>query len=87
MRSADLRGRCRNNQTSSLSSVIGKSRTRTPVAWNTAFAIAATIPVIPISPIRPPGGRVRDARKRLQADCARNRGCRLQKIPPADVAH
>ena len=34
----------------SLSSVIGRSRTRTPVAWCTAFATAAAAPTIPISP-------------------------------------
>ncbi|MEA2188708.1 MAG: hypothetical protein QOK16_3719 [Solirubrobacteraceae bacterium] len=35
---------------SSLSRVIGRSRTRTPVAWCTAFATAAAVPTIPISP-------------------------------------
>lgn len=34
----------------SLSSVIGRSRTRIPVALYTAFATAAAVPVIPISP-------------------------------------
>jgi hypothetical protein len=34
-----------------LSGVIGSSRTRFPVAWKIAFAIAAAEPVIPISPI------------------------------------
>jgi hypothetical protein len=36
---------------SSLSTVIGKSRTRTPVALNTALATAAPVPQIPNSPI------------------------------------
>jgi hypothetical protein len=35
---------------SNLSGVMGKSRTRLPVALKTAFAIAAATPVIPISP-------------------------------------
>lgn len=35
---------------SSLSSVIGRSRMRLPVALNTAFATAAATPVMPISP-------------------------------------
>ena len=35
----------------SRSSVIGSSRTRTPVALNTALAMAAATPVMPISPI------------------------------------
>ena len=34
----------------SLSSVIGRSRTRLPVALNTALATAAPTPVMPISP-------------------------------------
>src|SRR5437588_201507 len=34
-----------------LSSVIGRSRTRTPVAWYTALASAAHTPVMPISPM------------------------------------
>ena len=33
-----------------LSMVIGRSRTRLPVAWNTALAIAAAVPTMPISP-------------------------------------
>ena len=42
---------------SNLSRVIGRSRTRFPVAWKTAFAIAAATPVMPISPIpRAPKG-------------------------------
>src|SRR5882757_8410353 len=41
----------------SLSSVIGRSRTRLPVALNTALAIAAAVPVMPISPMpRAPSG-------------------------------
>lgn len=36
---------------SSLSKVIGRSRTRLPVALKTAFATAAVTPVMPISPI------------------------------------
>src|SRR5215813_14201703 len=36
---------------STLSSVIGKSRTRTPVALYTAFATAAAAPQIPSSPM------------------------------------
>src|SRR5437660_12365402 len=35
----------------SLSSVIGRSRTRMPVARYTALAMAAAVPTIPISPI------------------------------------
>ena len=35
----------------SLSGVIGRSRTRTPIASNTAFATAAATPVAPSSPI------------------------------------
>jgi hypothetical protein len=34
-----------------LSGVIGRSRTRLPVAWKTAFATAAGAPTIPISPM------------------------------------
>lgn len=35
----------------SLSRVIGRSRIRLPVAWDTAFATAAASPVMPISPM------------------------------------
>ncbi len=39
----------------SFSIVIGRSRTRLPVAWNTAFAMAAAAPTTPISPtVLPP---------------------------------
>jgi hypothetical protein len=34
----------------SFSIVIGRSRTRLPVAWNTALAMAAAAPTTPISP-------------------------------------
>ncbi len=45
---------------SNLSRVIGRSRTRFPVALKTAFAIAAATPVMPISPIpRAPRGACR----------------------------
>src|SRR5437899_694202 len=41
----------------SASTVIGNARIRLPVAWYTAFAMAAATPVIPISPIpRTPNG-------------------------------
>ena len=33
-----------------MSTVIGRLRTRTPVAWNTALATAAPVPTMPISP-------------------------------------
>src|SRR5262245_30982687 len=35
----------------SLSTVIGRSRTRMPVAWCTALAIAAAVPTMPSSPM------------------------------------
>ena len=31
--------------------MIGKARKRRPVAWNTALAMAAATPIIPVSPI------------------------------------
>src|SRR4051794_8652430 len=45
------RDRSRLDHANTLSSVIGKSRTRFPVAWKTALAIAAAVPTSPISPI------------------------------------
>jgi hypothetical protein len=36
-----------------LSVVIGRSRIRLPVAWNTASAMAAAVPTMPISPSAP----------------------------------
>jgi hypothetical protein len=47
----DIRSQGRKKGQSSLSSVIGNSRIRLPVALCTAFATAAPTPVMPISPI------------------------------------
>jgi hypothetical protein len=46
---------CRSRTYISFSIVIGRSRTRLPVAWNTALAMAAAAPTTPISPtVLPP---------------------------------
>ncbi len=49
-RGASCRRRRGADDQSSLSIVIGSSRTRLPVAWKTAFATAAAAPTMPISP-------------------------------------
>lgn len=49
------------------SGVIGRSRTRTPVAWYAAFAMAAAAPTMPISPTpRVPIGLVRGSHSSSQ---------------------
>ena len=54
-----------------LSSVIGRSRTRLPVAWKTALAIAAATPTMPISPspLTPSGLTTRRAPRRRSPRC------------------
>ena len=50
-RSPTSSGQCTNSSANTLSRVMGRSRTRLPVAWKMALAMAAATPTMPISPM------------------------------------